>query len=328
MKGKKVLLTRIFPAIGAKLLEDEGFSVTRWNKERPMTHDELIQKAQGHQAIFCSLSDQINKRFFDENPQLEIIAQLAAGFDNIDLDEANRCKIPVGYTPNILSEATADIAFGLMIATSRKMFYLHKNILKGEWKYFTPNTNLGTELKNRTLGILGLGSIGMEMAKRCKGAYNMRVIYHNRKPNHLAEEQLDASYVSFETLLNESDVLSVHCNLNDETKGLFNKAAFKAMKPGAIFINTARGQVHNETDLIEALQNGEIWGAGLDVSNPEPMHPDNPLLQMANVAVLPHIGSGTVQTRDAMARMTAMNIIEYYQTNKVPFIVNPEVLKK
>jgi glyoxylate reductase len=165
----------------------------------------------------------------------------------------------------------------------------------------------------------------MEMAKRCKGAYNMNILYTNRRSNEEAEKILQAKRVSFDELLQQSDVLSVHCTLNPETKGIFNKAAFSKMKPTSIFINTTRGPVHNEEDLIEALNSKIIWGAGLDVTNPEPMKPDNPLLEMENVAILPHIGSATIEARSEMSRMAAVNIVEFYRGNKVPNIINPEV---
>ena len=233
----------------------------------------------------------------------------------------------LGYAPGAMSDATADIAFGLMISVSRKFFYMHKKIGKGEWGFFRPKANLGMELKNKTLGILGLGRIGIEMAKRCKGAYNMNILYTNRKPNEEAEKLLNAKRVSFDELLQQSDVLSAHCALTDETKGIFNKNAFAKMKPSGIFINTARGPVHNEEDLIEALRSETIWGAGLDVTNPEPMNADNPLLEMENVSVLPHIGSATIEARNEMSRLAAINIIEFYKGNKIPNIINPEVLK-
>jgi len=325
---KRILMTRRFPEIGAKMLSDAGFSVTEWNEERPMTHLELRKAAKDHDALFCTLSDKINGEFIRANSHLEIISQFAVGYDNVEISEATRLGIPVGFTPDVLTDATADVAFGLMLATSRKMFFLNKSISKGDWKYFRPIGNLGIELKNRTLGVFGLGRIGTEMARRCKGAFTMKVIYHNRKPNLKAEAELNASFVSFDELLEQSDVLSVHCSLSDETKGIFNKEVFQKMKKNAIFINTARGLVHNETDLIDALQNGVIWGAGLDVSNPEPMHPNNPLLQMENVSVLPHVGSGTVETRNEMAKLAAQNIISFYQFHRMEHIVDPEVLKR
>jgi len=326
--AKRVLVSRIFPAIGVELLRGAGFTVTAWDQDRPMTQDELTEKARAHDALLCTLSDKIDGRFLTECPHLDIISQFAVGYDNIDVAEATRLGIPVGYTPDAMSEATADIAFGLMIATSRKMFYMHKQILSGGWNYFRPNANLGMELTGKTLGIFGLGRIGMEMAKRCRGAYGMRVIYHNRTRNLKAEQEYSAEHVDFPTLLAQSDVLSVHCALTPDTRELFNKTAFSQMKPTSIFINTSRGMVHNEPDLIEALRTGTIWGAGLDVTNPEPMQPDNPLLQMENVSVLPHVGSATMEAREEMARMAAENIIDYYKNHRIPHIVNPEVLTK
>lgn len=327
MNTKKVLITRIFPEIGARLLKDAGFSVTTWKDDRPMTKQEMIELAKSHNALFCTLTDKIDQEFLSECSHLDIISQFAVGYDNIDIQEATRLGIPVGYTPDALSEATADTAFGLMIATSRKMFYLHKTIEKGQWSYFRPNANLGTELKNKTLGIFGLGRIGIKMAERCKGAYNMNVIYHNRSRNLIAEQELQAKYVDFNSLLQQSDILSIHCALTPETTGIFNKEAFSKMKPTSILINTSRGLVHNEQDLIEALKCGTIWGAGLDVTNPEPMQPNNPLLSMENVSILPHIGSGTMEARGEMARLAADNIIEFYKNKRVPHCVNPEVMK-
>lgn len=208
------------------------------------------------------------------------------------------------------------------------MFYLHNTIARGEWKQFEPLKNLGFELSGKTLGIFGMGRIGMVMAKRCQGAFDMKIIYHNRTKNAEAEEMFGAKWVSFDDLLGQSDVLSVHSVLSKETTGVFNHDVFARMKPTSIFINTSRGGVHNEADLIEALNNNIIWGAGLDVTNPEPMLPGNPLLSMPNVAILPHIGSATIEARTGMARVAAENIVEFYKSGKVPTCVNGEVLRR
>jgi len=324
----KILVTRVFPKAGMELLKAEGFSVTEWNKEQPMTYTEMLEAAKNHDALFCTLTDKIDSTFLRECNHLKIVSQFGVGYDNIDVKEATRLGIPVGNTPDVLTEATADIAFGLMVATSRKMFYMHKLIQNSEWKTFTPNAHLGIELRGKTLGIFGLGRIGFEMARLCKAAYNMKIIYHNRTRNMQAEAKLDAHFVSFNELLERSDVLSLHCALSEETNGVFNKEAFGKMKPTSIFINTSRGLVHNEIDLIEALRSGQIWGAGLDVTNPEPMHPDNPLLSMENVSVLPHIGSGTEETRGKMSVLAAENIIGIYKYGIIPHLVNPDVLKE
>jgi len=323
----KVFFTRNIPAIGIELLKAEGFEVSVWPHDRPMRPDELVTEAKKANALVTLSTDPIDLNFLNECRHLDIISQFAAGYDNINIVEATRLNIPVGNTPGAMSDATADVAFGLMIATSRRMFYMHKAIAKGEWTYFRPKANLGIELKNKTLGILGLGRIGMEMAIRCKGAYNMKIIYCNRKANAEAEKLLDARLVTFEELLEQSDVLSVHCALNDETREIFNKDSFAKMKSNSIFINTARGGIHNEPDLLDALNAGIIWGAGLDVTNPEPMSVDSPLLSMQNVAVLPHIGSSTVEARNEMSRLAAVNIIEFYKHGNIPNIVNPEAMR-
>jgi glyoxylate reductase len=221
-----------------------------------------------------------------------------------------------------MTDATADIAFALMLAVSRKLFYMHKQIARGNWTHFRPRANLGIELKGKTAGILGMGRIGTEFARRCKGAYGMKVIYFNRTRNKTAESDLGAKLVSFDELLAQSDVLSVHAALTEETRELMNASAFKKMKPSAIFLNTARGGIHDEASLIAALQNNTIWGAGLDVTNPEPMLPDNPMLQMENVAVLPHIGSATVEARNEMSRLAALNIIQFKKGGRITNLVN------
>lgn len=326
--SKKVLIARIIPAIAETRLKQAGFEVTVWPGDKTMTKGELIEQTSKVNALISLSSNKLDRSFFETCNHLDIVSQFAVGFDNIDVTAATDFKIPVCNTPDVLSEATADVAFGLMIAVSRKMFYNHKLILQGEWKQFEPLKNLGFELTGKTLGILGLGRIGSMMAQRCKGAYGMKVIYHNRNRNVPAEKETGAQYVDFDTLLRESDILSVHSALTPETKGLFDKQAFSKMKKTSVFINTARGGIHNETDLLEALQNGIIWGAGLDVTNPEPMLANNLLLDMPNVAVLPHIGSATIEARTGMAQLAAENIVSFYKTGKPVTIVNPEVLKR
>jgi glyoxylate reductase len=324
---KRILITRQLPEVAENMLQAEGMEVTVWRQDRDMTPSELFSKAGNHDGIITIGANPVNKDFFDACPNIQIISQFAVGYDNIDVAEATRRGIPIGNTPNAVTNATADIAFMLMLAVSRKSFWLHKEIIKGNWKQFEPVKNLGIELRGKTLGIFGMGRIGIEMAKRCIGAFDMKVIYHNRNRNEFAEKQTNATWVSFEDLLSQSDVLSVHALLSEETRGRFNAEAFNKMKGSSIFINTSRGGLHDESALIEALQNKKIWGAGLDVTNPEPMLPDNPLLEMENVAVVPHIGSGTIETRTEMATTAATNIISFFKNRKVPYCVNPEVLK-
>jgi glyoxylate reductase len=325
--AKKVLITRIIPSLAYELLSNAGFEVTVWEGKGPMTQLQLIERAKSVDAMISLGGDKLDSYFFNECGHLEVIAQYAVGFDNIDVKAATNRGIPVGNTPYVLNEATADVAFGLMIAVARKMFYQHKTIERGEWKQFEPLKNLGIELTGKTLGIFGMGRIGMVMAQRCRGAYNMNVIYHNRTRSAEAERVLKCTYVGFDELLAQSDVLSVHTVLSEETRGIFNNSAFHKMKPSAIFINTARGGVHHEGDLVDALNRGVIWGAGLDVTNPEPMAANSPLLSMPNAAVLPHIGSGTVEARNGMARLAAENIIAFYKTGTMPHCINQSVLK-
>jgi glyoxylate reductase len=320
----KVFVTRVIPESGRKIIEQAGHDVTEWKEKKPLSSKELTEACLQYDALL-SVGSRIDKDFLNTCKHLKVIALHSVGFDNVDLPEATRLKIPISNTPGVLSGATADTAFLLMLATSRKAFFLHKKIISGEWGFFEPTLDLGIELNGATLGIYGLGKIGMEMAKKCVGAYGMKVIYHNRNRNEEAEKELGATYVSFADLLAQSDVLSVHTALTAETEGTFDLNAFKQMKTNAIFVNTARGKIHNESDLLIALQHGIIWGAGLDVTNPEPMDPRNELLNMPNVSVLPHIGSATVETRNAMAEMAAKNIVAGLNNEKLPNIVNPEV---
>ena len=321
----KVFTTRIMPQAGIDLLEAEGYKVTQWSEDRELTQKELIEHSKDADGIILSGRRNVDTAFLEACSHLKVISLFSVGYDNVDVAAATKFKIPIGHTPDVLSKATADTAFLLLLATSRKAFYHHKRIAKGDWDFFSPTANLGIDIHGKTLGVLGLGNIGLEMAKLCKSAYGMNIIYHNRSNNDLAEKELGAKKVSFNELLQQSDAISVHANLTDELKGIFNKEAFGKMKPNAIFINTARGGIHNEIDLKKALEDGTIWGAGLDVTNPEPMEKDNPLLDMPNVSVLPHIGSAVQETRDAMAVLAAKNVIAALKGERLVKCVNPEV---
>jgi glyoxylate reductase len=321
----KIFVSRKIPEIGYELLKKAGFEVNAWGDDRPLTKEELIEYAKLHDGLICMNGEKIDKHFLNECKHLKVISLYSVGYDNMDVAEATRLKIPLGNTPDVLSDATADIAFTLLLMTSRKAIFHHKRILNKQWDFFRPTANLGIELKNKTLGIYGLGRIGFQMAKRCKGAYNMDIIYHNRSENKLAEKELNAQKVSFDELLAQSDVLSVHTALTPETKGKFDYTAFSKMKRNSIFVNTSRGGMHNEEDLIKALNEKLIWGAGLDVTNPEPMQSDNPLLSMPNVTVLPHIGSATEEARNGMARISAENAIAGLTGDRLPYPINPEV---
>lgn len=319
-----VFITREIPDEIKQPLIDEGHVIEEWKEKRVMTDNELIDHCKHADALLC-INQKLNDHFFEECSQLIVVATNTVGFDHINVAKATEFKIPIGNTPDVLSKATSDIAFLLMQNVARKAIFWHKEIVQGNWNFLDPFKDLGFDLKGKTLGIFGLGRIGFDLAKSAEGAFEMPIIYHNRSKNEEAENELGAKYVSFEDLLQQSDVISVHANLNEENQGIFNKSTFEKMKPTAIFINTARGGLHNETDLIAALKAGTIGGAGLDVTNPEPMDKNNPLLEMQNAVVFPHIGSATIETRTAMANLSVQNILAGLRGERLPECVNPEV---
>ena len=323
----KVFISGINPQAGIQMLKKEGYTVEEWKESRPISLNELIDKCKDADA-YINVMSPVQEEFLIASSHLKVISTYSVGFNHIDIPTATRLGIPVGNTPDVLSNATADIAFLLMLNVSRKAFFNYRRITEGNWKQgFFPVSYLGQELDNKTLGIFGMGRIGIKMAEKCKGAYGMKIIYHNRHRNEEVEKELGAVYVSFEELLQQSDVLSLHAPLSDENKGIFNKNAFDKMKPSSILVNTARGAMVNESDLITALEDKQIWGAGLDVTDPEPMSANHPLLKMESVAVTPHIGSATVEARDAMSVLCAKNIIAGLQGEKLPCVVNSEVYK-
>lgn len=320
-----VFITKNLPEAGIVLLQEKGINLTINPTENILSRNEFIEICQKNDAILNVGASNFDEDFFRQCPNLKGIALFSVGFDFVNIQSATSRKIPIGNTPDVLSRATSDIAFLLMQSVARKSFFHHKRILSNDWGSFNALANLGQELYGKTLGIFGLGRIGFEMAKKCKAAFGMNIIYHNRSRNENAENELDAKFVDFETLLSQSDVLSIHSNYSAENNELFNKNAFAKMKPNAIFVNTARGKFHNEDDLFYALTNNIIWGAGLDVTNPEPMQQNNPLLALPNCCVLPHIGSATYEARNGMAICAAQNIIALFEHKKMPFCVNEEV---
>ena len=321
----KVFISRKISDAGLNYLKEAGLEISEWTEKRDLLPDELIQHCKNADALLSAGGNKIDRPFLQAVRHLKVISLHSVGYDNVDVAAATEMKMPIGNTPGVLSDATADIALLLMLATSRKASYMSRMIPQGGWGFSEPTANLGIEICGKTLGIFGLGKIGFELAKRAVAAFGMKIIYHNRGHHDEAEKELQAEWVSFDELLERSDVLSVHTALTAETKGKFDRNVFKKMKPSAIFINTARGSIHNETDLTEALEKKIIWGAGLDVTNPEPMRPDHPLLFMPNVCVLPHIGSATEETRAAMSLLAAKNIVAGLNGEKLPFIVNPDV---
>jgi glyoxylate reductase len=321
----KVFITRKIPETGLAYLRNAGVDIFEWTIKRDLNSEELIEHCQLVDALLSAGGNRIDKSFLESVKHLKVISLHSVGYDTVDIPAATALKIPIGNTPGVLSNATADLAFLLILASSRKAMYMCDTIQKGNWGFFEPTANLGIDVRGKTLGIFGLGKIGFELARRASTALDMKIIYHNRGHHQSAEKELNARWVSFNDLLENSDVLSVHTALTPDTRGRFNKDVFNKMKRTSIFINSARGAIHNEEDLTEALKNGIIWGAGLDVTNPEPMRPDNPLLFMPNVCVLPHIGSATEETRSAMSLLAAKNIVAGLRGEPLPYVVNPEV---
>lgn len=321
----KVFINKRIPEIGINMLKEAGLEVFIPDHDN-LSREEWLSYCKSHDMILSVGAEfKYDKDFFNECPNVKAIALYSVGFDHVDIKEASSQKIPIGNTPDVLSKATSDIAFLLMQSVARRASYNFEKVKSGNWGDFDPLHALGQELYGKTLGIFGLGRIGFEMAKKSKAAFDMNIIYHNRHHNQEAENELGAKYVSFEELISRSDVLSIHANFKEEQKELFNADVFKEMKENAIFINTARGGFHNQKDLYDALAEHKIWGAGLDVTNPEPIFKDDPILELSNVCVLPHIGSATVEARNGMAKIAAENLIAFSKGKRMPACINPEV---
>lgn len=318
----RVFVTREIPAAGLeKVLAACQAEV--WREPLPPPRSVLLEKIRGCDGVLTLLTEKVDREFMEAaGPQLKVISNFAVGVNNIDIPEASRRGIRVGNTPGVLTEATADIAVALLLATARRIVESVDYVRSGKWHTWEPLGHIGADLRGATIGIVGMGRIGYSMAKRCRGGWDMNVIYHARKRSEVAERELQARHVDFPTLLSESDFVSVHTDLNDSTRHLFNAAAFRQMKRTAIFINTARGPIHHEADLIAALQAGEIFAAGLDVTDPEPPAADNPLLRLPNCVVAPHIGSATVSSRNGMAEISADNLLAGLQGSPLRHSVN------
>ncbi|MGC8842726.1 MAG: 2-hydroxyacid dehydrogenase, partial [bacterium] len=248
------------------------------------------------------------------------------GYDNIDVKEATRRKIMVTNTPGVLTETTADLTFALILATARRLVEADKFTRSGKWKSWGPMLFLGRDVYGATLGIIGMGRIGQAVARRAKG-FNMKIIYYSRRRNEEAEKELGAEYRELHSLLKEADIITIHTPLTEETYHLIGEKELSLMKPSAILINTARGAVVDQRALFKALKEKRIFGAGLDVYEKEPIDADDPLLELDNVVVLPHIGSATVETRGRMARMAAENLLAGLRGEIPQNLVNPEVLQ-
>jgi glyoxylate reductase len=291
------------------------------------TRSELLKAVRDKDAILCTLSDKIDSKVMDAaGSKLKVISSYSTGIDHIDIKEATKRGIYVTSTGDILTEATADLAFALILATSRRIIQGHELVTSKRWKYgWDPYLLLGSDVHGKAIGIVGLGRIGSAVARRAKG-FDMKIMYHNRHTRNLRMEQVGIKHVSMDKLVEESDFISVHCSLNNESYHLINKSNLRRMKKSSYIINTARGQIINEADLIKAIKQRWIAGAGLDVFEKEPPSPNNPLLKMTNVVLLPHIGSATLLTRTKMAEVSARNLLNILNGKSVIYIANPQVI--
>ena len=319
----KVFVTRRIPAAGLDRIR-AACDAEVWDDPLAPPYPVLTQKAAGCDGLVSLLTDRIDAALLDAAPRLRVVSNYAVGFNNVDIPAATARGVLVGNTPGVLTDATADMAFCLLIAAARRLVDGHLYAQSGQWKTWEPLGHLGQDLVGRTLGVVGMGRIGYALAKRCARGWDMQVLYYDVHRNERAETELGACQADLDVLLRESDFVSVHTDLNETTRGLFNAESFRKMKPTAVFVNTARGPIVVEKDLIDALQKGVIFAAGLDVTDPEPPAPDSPLLRTPNLVVAPHIASATVGTRDAMARICADNLLAGLSGAEMPHCVNPE----
>ena len=328
MERKKIFITRKINSIAVELLKNY-YDVILTNKTDSPTKNGMIKKVKNVYGILCTLSEKIDSDIMDAaGSNLKVISTLSTGYEHIDIGEATKRGIYVTTTGNILSEATADLTFGLILALSRKIVEGHLYVIDGKWqKGWAPDLFLGSNIYGSTLGILGLGNIGTAVAKRANG-FNMNIIYTNRhKLSKSIENNLNVTYVTFDQLLKNSDFLSIHTSFDKDNFHLIDSIELKKMKKTSFLINTSRGSIINEISLIKALKNKWIAGAGLDVFEKEPLPNQHELLKLKNVILLPHIGSATVQTRNQMSEVAAINLHNILSKKKPLYLVNRELLQ-
>jgi glyoxylate reductase len=323
MAKPKVFVTRRIPAAGLERITRQTDAEV-WLEQLPPPHDLLLRKVASCDGLVSLLTDRIDAGLLDAAGRLKVVSNYAVGFNNVDVAAATARGVCVGNTPGVLTDATADMAFCLLIAAARRLAEARDYARAGSWKTWEPLGHLGQDLAGRTLGVVGMGRIGYALARRCGRGWDMPVLYYDVYPSEKAEAELGARRVDLETLLRSSDFVSVHTDLNDETRGLFNAERFRLMKPTAVFVNTSRGPVVVGRDLVDALRRGVIFAAGLDVTDPEPPAADSELLRLPNLVVAPHIASATVGTRNAMAEICADNLLAGLEGRPLPAWVNPE----
>ena len=328
MAKPKVFVARKMAQEALDMIAD-ATEMELWEDELPPPRDVLLNKVKDIDGLLSLLTDKVDAELMDAAPRLKIVSNMAVGFDNINVPEATKRGILVGNTPGVLTETTADFAWALIMATGRRVAEGDRWTRSGKWKTWGPMILLGYDIHHATLGIVGCGRIGLEIAKRAKG-FDMKIMYYDtvrRKPEE--EKEYGLEYVSkLHDLLSRADFVTVHVPLMAETRHLISTAEFAAMKPTAVFVNSSRGPVVDQKALYEALESGQIFAAGLDVTEVEPIPMDDPLLTLDNITIAPHIASASVATRTKMATMAAANLIAGLKGEMPPNCVNPEVLQK
>ncbi len=322
----KVFITRRLPDAALEMIQPVC-EVEVWPEEMPTPREVLLAKAAALDGLLSMLTDTIDAELMERAPGLKVISNYAVGVDNIDIPEATRRGLIIGHTPGVLTETTADLAFGLLMAAARRIVEGDRYVRAGQWRTWSPMILLGRDLHGATLGLVGLGRIGTAVARRAAG-FGMRVLYHSRTRQPDAEEQLGLIWADLDTVLREADFISLHTPLTPETRHLINARTLGLMKNSAILVNTARGGVVDQAALFAALQEGKIAGAALDVTDPEPLPMSDPLLTLPNCVIAPHIGSASIATRTKMAEMAAANLLAGLKGEMPPHPVNPEAWQK
>uniref|UniRef100_A0A3Q3LJE6 Glyoxylate reductase/hydroxypyruvate reductase n=1 Tax=Mastacembelus armatus TaxID=205130 RepID=A0A3Q3LJE6_9TELE len=322
----KVFVTRRISPEAMKILTTAGVcEVSLWDSEEPAPRSELLKGVQGAHGILCMLSDEIDAEVLDAaGPNLKVISTLSVGYDHLALDEVKKRGIRVGYTPDVLTDATAELTVALLLATARRIPEGLEEVKNGGWSSWKPFWLCGNGLSGSTVGIIGLGRIGMAISRRLMPFGVKRLLYSGRTAKPHATE-VNGEFVPLDTLITESDFIVVSCSLTPETQGLCDKAFFSKMKNTAVFVNSSRGAVVNQEDLYEALSSGQIAAAGLDVTTPEPLPTNHPLLTLKNCVVLPHIGSATYSTRRTMLALAVRNLLGGVQGTEMPIILTLHV---
>lgn len=322
MAKPKVFVSRVIPEAGLKMLH-EACEVEIWPGELPPPRKVLLEKVRDVEGLLSLLTDKVDDELLDAAPKLRVVANLAVGFDNIDVDACTRRGVLCGNTPGVLTETTADFAFSLLMSAARRVVEGDRYTREGKWLTWGPLLLLGQDIHHSTLGLIGLGRIGSEMAKRAKG-FSMKVMYYDMFRREDLEQSMGIVFADLDTVIREADFLSIHTPLTPETRHLMNAERFKMMKKTAILINSARGPIVDTMALNDALRAGTIAGAGLDVTDPEPIPMDHPLVTAPNCIIAPHIASGSVVTRTKMSEIAAGNIINGICGKPMPAPLNQD----